>query len=306
MMCFEKKEMTWIADNLKILSVIAVLCVGMLNGCSVWDEDVEDVSRTRMIGYSGDSLLVYIEESVKETCLDKPLGADCSTKNYGTKIVVDNFYTEEQVWKSSNMDDTYMVNVYDLVNDSTVIEFNKSKSTFYKWTLGKGRENIGSFSWSGCNSSEYVKSIRNWGEGKLRLVGGGSNCAYAIADIKAKNIVGYNELDVFAEGCSDLWDYDGMKYCVGNFERDTIISRYERFQDGIYIRNEKGVVDSLWSYKIKEGANALSSIVLYKNAFIEIKVNYTESALIELDYNSSEMITFPFIWVNGFYWSENK
>ena len=283
MMCFEKKEMTWIADNLKILSVIAVLCVGMLNGCSVWDEDVEDVSRTRMIGYSGDSLLVYIEESVKETCLDKPLGADCSTKNYGTKIVVDNFYTEEQVWKSSNMDDTYMVNVYDLVNDSTVIEFNKSKSTFYKWTLGKGRENIGSFSWSGCNSSEYVKSIRNWGEGKLRLVGGGSNCAYAIADIKAKNIVGYNELDVFAEGCSDLWDYDGMKYCVGAVRKDTVMSRNDRFLAGMYVKNELEDSDTLWNTEIEGADRSMWAAVIYKNVFICYLDRYFKIDYAQLD-----------------------
>ena len=283
MMCFEKKEMTWIADNLKILSVIAVLCVGMLNGCSVWDEDVEDVSRTRMIGYSGDSLLVYIEESVKETCLDKPLGADCSTKNYGTKIVVDNFYTEEQVWKSSNMDDTYMVNVYDLVNDSTVIEFNKSKSTFYKWTLGKGRENIGSFSWSGCNSSEYVKSIRNWGEGKLRLVGGGSNCAYAIADIKAKNIVGYNELDVFAEGCSDLWDYDGMKYCVGAVRKDTVMSRNDRFLAGMFVKNQLEDSDTLWNTEIEGADRSMWAAVIYKNVFICYLDRYFKIDYAQLD-----------------------
>ena len=116
-----------VVSRLIAVAMAMLACVGMLGCSSVWDESEEDVSRTQLIGYSGDSLVVYIEEKKIETCLAKPLGDDCSTREKGTRIVVDNFYTEENVWKSDKLRDQYVVNVYDLVDDSTVVEFDKSK-----------------------------------------------------------------------------------------------------------------------------------------------------------------------------------
>lgn len=248
-----------------IVTLAALTCLCML-GCG--NEDVEEHSWTRLIGYSGDSLVVYIEERQEETCLAKPLGVDCSTREKGTRIVVDNFYTEENVWKSDKLKDQYVVNVYDLVDDSTVIEFNKSESRFYKWTLGKGSEELGYFEWNGCNTLEKVGSIRPWGDGKWRLVGSSENCGYAIVDVKKKKITGYEKIEEFAEGCSDLWDHEGVKYCVGAIKRDTVMSYYERYLAGAVIRNDEGLGDTLWNDQI-EGADLDSyHAVEYRNSFV--------------------------------------
>ena len=122
----------------RLLAVLAVAfaCVCMWGCSSVWDESEEDVSRTQLIGYSGDSLVVYIEEKKIETCLAKPLGDDCSTREKGTRIVVDNFYTEENVWKSGKIKDKNIINVYDLVDDSTVIEFEKKQKSLLQVDFG--------------------------------------------------------------------------------------------------------------------------------------------------------------------------
>ena len=151
--------------RLLAFAAIALSCVCMW-GCG-WDEDVEKHSSHRLVGYAGDSLVVYIEREYEESCLDKPLGADCSTREKGTRIVVNNFYTEENVWKSDKLKDQYVINVYDLVDDSTIIEFDKSKSRFYMWTLGKDSEDLGYFEWDGCSTKEKVGSIRPWGTWSL-------------------------------------------------------------------------------------------------------------------------------------------
>ena len=260
----------------KMLAVLAVAFASVcMWGCSsVWDESEEDVSRTQLIGYSGDSLVVYIEEKKIETCLAKPLGDDCSTREKGTRIVVDNFYTEENVWKSDKLKDQYVVNVYDLVDDSTVIEFDKNKSRFYKWTLGKDSEDLGYFEWGGCSTREKVGSIRPWGNGKWRLVGSTEDCGYAIVDVAKKKITGYEKLEEFAEECSDLWDHEGVKYCVGAVKKDSVMSYYERFLAGAMIRNDKGVGDTLWNNQI-EGASLNSyHAVEFKNAFVCYLGNY--------------------------------
>lgn len=151
--------------------MLVFACVSMWGCSSVWDESEEDVSRTRLVGYSGDSLVVYIEEKKIETCLAKPLGDDCSTREKGTRIVVDNFYTEENVWKSDKLRDQYVVDVYDLVDDSTVIEFDKSKSRFYKWTLGRGSEDLGYFEWDGCSTREKSRFNSSLGQWKMAACG---------------------------------------------------------------------------------------------------------------------------------------
>jgi len=176
--------------RLIVAALTTLACVSMWGCSSVWDESEEDISRTRLVGYSGDSLVVYIEEKKIETCLAKPLGDDCSTREKGTRIVVGNFYTEENVWKSDKIKDKNVINVYDLVDDSTVIELDKSKSRFYKWTLGRGSEDLGYFEWDGCSTIEKVGSIRPWGNGKWRLVGSTEDCGYAIVDVEKKKITG--------------------------------------------------------------------------------------------------------------------
>ena len=259
-------------------------------GCSsVWDESEEDVSRTQLIGYSGDSFVVYIEEKKIETCLAKPLGDDCSTREKGTRIVVDNFYTEENVWKSDKLRDQYVVNVYDLVDDSTVIEFDKSKSRFYKWTLGRGSEDLGDFEWDGCSTKEKVGSIRPWGDGKWRLVGSTEGCGYAVVDVEKKKITGYEKLDEFAEGCSDLWDHEGTKYCVGVFEKDTIISYYERYQDGIFLKDEKGIKDSLWTYELFDGVQAMNPVLTFMNSYVMLDIGTLNRNLLKIDFEEGKL-----------------
>lgn len=276
----------------KMLAVLAVAfaCICMWGCSSVWDESEEDVSRTQLIGYSGDSLVVYIEEKKIETCLAKPLGDDCSTREKGTRIVVDNFYTEENVWKSDKLRDQYVVNVYDLVDDSTVIEFDKNKNRFYKWTLGRGSEDLGYFEWDGCNTKEKVGSIRPWGDGKWRLVGSTEDCGYAIVDVKKKKITGYEKLDDFAEECSDLWDHEGVKYCVGTMIRDTVISYYERGLDGVYLKNEDKVIDSLWGNQIKEGAIYSTPRISYKNSYLWLSTGCCSTHLLRVDYKMGKII----------------
>lgn len=277
-------------EGLLAILALAFACVCMWGCSSVWEESEEDVSRTRLIGYSGDSLVVYIEEKKIETCLAKPLGDDCSTREKGTRIVVDNFYTEENVWKSDKLRDQYVVNVYDLVDDSTVVEFDKSKSRFYKWTLGRGAEDLGYFEWDGCSTKEKVGSIRPWGDGKWRLVGSSENCGYAIVDVDKKKITGYEKLDEFAEGCSDLWDHEGIKYCVGVLEKDTIISYYERGLDGVYLKNEDKVIDSLWGNQIKDGAIYSTPRISYQNSFLRLATGCCDTHLLRVDYKMGEII----------------
>ena len=276
----------------KMLAVLAVAfaCVSMWGCSSVWDESEEDVSRTQLIGYSGDSLVVYIEEKKIETCLAKPLGDDCSTREKGTRIVVDNFYTEENVWKSDKLRDQYVVNVYDLVDDSTVIEFDKNKNRFYKWTLGRGSEDLGYFEWDGCNTKEKVGSIRPWGDGKWRLVGSTEDCDYAIVDVEKKKITGYEKLDEFAEGCSDLWIHEGAKYCVGVFEKDTIISYYERYQDGIFLKDEKNIKDSLWTYEIFDGVQAMNPILAFMNSYVMLDIGTLNRNLLKIDFEKGKLL----------------
>jgi|GEM_PF-1135357 len=272
-------------EGLLAVLALAFACVSMWGCSSVWDESEEDVSRTQLIGYSGDSLVVYIEEKKIETCLAKPLGDDCSTREKGTRIVVDNFYTEENVWKSDKLRDQYVVNVYDLVDDSTVVEFDKSKSRFYKWTLGRGTEDLGYFEWDGCSTKEKVGSIRPWGDGKWRLVGSSENCGYAIVDVDKKKIMGYEKLDEFAEGCSDLWDHEGVKYCVGAVKKDSVMSYYERFLAGAMIRNDEGLGDTLWNNQI-EGASLNSyHAVEFKNSFVCYLGNYYK-----VDYKTIKLV----------------
>lgn len=253
--------------------------------CGCWHESVEDVSSSKLIGYSGDSLVVYIEEKKEETCLSKPLGDDCFTREKGTRIVVDNFYTQKNVWKSGKIKDQYITDVYDLVDDSTIVEYNKSEASFYKWILGDGYERLGAFAWSGCDMGKDVKEIRPWGKGKWRLMGGNSNCAYAIVEIENKKVMAYEKLDDFAEGCSDLWVHDGIEYCVGAVKKDTVMSYYERFLAGAIVKNSKGVSDTLWNNQIEGAGLSSYHAVLYKNSFICYLSHYYK-----VDYKSVKMV----------------
>jgi hypothetical protein len=286
----EKKMNKFGVEKMLAVLAVAFACVSMWGCSSVWDESEEDVSRTQLIGYSGDSLVVYIEEKKIETCLAKPLGDDCSTREKGTRIVVDNFYTEENVWKSDKLRDQYVVNVYDLVDDSTVIEFDKNKNRFYKWTLGRGSEDLGYFEWDGCNTKEKVGSIRPWGNGKWRLVGSTEDCGYAIVDVAKKKITGYEKLDEFAEGCSDLWDHEGVKYCVGVFEKDTIISYYERYQDGIFLKDEKNIKDSLWTYEIFDGVQAMNPVLTFMNSYVMLDIGTLNRNLLKIDFEKGKLL----------------
>lgn len=277
-----------IVSRLFAIAMTMLVCVSMW-GCG-WDEDVEELSDLRLIGYSGDSLVVYVERKYEETCAHKPAGADCSSSEKGTRIVVDNFYAGQNVWKSDKIRDKYIVDVYDLVNDSTIIEFDKNKRHFYKWTLGKDSEYMGDFEWTGCSTREKVGSIRPWGDGKWRLVGSTEDCGYAIVDVEKKKITGYEKLDEFAEGCSDLWDHEGVKYCVGTMVRDTIISYYERGLDGVYLKNEDKVIDSLWGNQLKDGVVYSTPRISYKNSFLRLATGCCDTHLLRVDYKMGEII----------------
>lgn len=287
-------------EGLLAILALAFACISMWGCSSVWEESEEDVSRTRLIGYSGDSLVVYIEEKKIETCLAKPLGDDCSTREKGTRIVVDNFYTEENVWKSDKLRDQYVVNVYDLVDDSTVVEFDKSKSRFYKWTLGRGAEDLGNFEWDGCSTKEKVWSIRPWGNGKWRLVGSTEDCGYAIVDVEKKKITGYEKLDEFAEGCSDLWLHEGVKYCVGIDSKP-----YLRAQNlyGVRIKREDMWLETFWLTE-NNGFELCTSLsnVLYGNGFIKILNFCYENMLVTINYSDDRFgFSETVIWIDGLY-----
>jgi hypothetical protein len=287
-------------EGLLAILALAFACISMWGCSSVWDESEEDVSRTRLIGYSGDSLVVYIEEKKIETCLAKPLGDDCSTREKGTRIVVDNFYTDENVWKSDKLKDQYVENVYDLVDDSTIIEFDKNNSRFYKWTLGRGSEDLGNFEWDGCSTKEKVGSIRPWGNGKWRLVGSTEDCGYAIVDVEKKKITGYEKLDEFAEGCSDLWLHEGVKYCVGIDSKP-----YLRAQNlyGVRIKREDMWLETFWLTE-NNGFELCTSLsnVLYGNGFIKILNFCYENMLVTINYSDDRFgFSETVIWIDGLY-----
>lgn len=276
-----------IVSRLFAIAMTMLVCVSMW-GC--WNESVGDASRGKLIGFISDSLAVYVTDEIEETCIHKPLGEECSDKDMGLFLSVENFYTNNVVWKSWRTDKMDFFDVYDLVDDSTVIVFRKSDGSFFKWTIGENFEKLGVFSWSGCNTQEKIKSIRIWGDGKWRLVGSTEDCGYAIVDVEKKKITGYEKLDEFAEGCSDLWDHEGVKYCVGTMVRDTIISYYERGLDGVYLKNEDKVIDSLWGNQLKDGVVYSTPRISYKNSFLRLATGCCDTHLLRVDYKMGEII----------------
>lgn len=281
-----------------VIAFAVLACVGMW-GCG-WDESVDDVSIRHLVGYSGDSLVVYIEEKKEETCLAKPLGDDCSTRKKGTRVVVDNFFTKENIWKSGKIDDENVVDVYDLIDDSTMIAFSKTEGTFYKWILGKEREKLGSFGRTGCGMNQSVEEIRPWGDGKLRLVGGNAECAYAIVDVKKKEITGYENLDEFAKDCSDLWMHEGLKYCVELISKKYIRSQYIY---GIYLRSEGFVQDSLWLSE-ENGFGVCTHLlkISYEGSFLKLSDFCYENGLVAIDYSRIENnLSNNVIWLRGLF-----
>ena len=268
----------------KVLAVLFA-CVCMW-GCG-WDEKVENLSTSGFIGFSKDSLVVCWNEKKEETCLHKPLGTECSSENYGTAIVVDNFETHERVWQS---DYGSKYDVYDVIDDSTIVAYRRDDASFYKWTIGGNFEKIGSFSWSGCKKKDQVKGIRNWGKGKWRLMLSSNSCAYAIVDVAKKTITGYEKIDEFAEDCSDVWLHDDKKYCAGVLFKDTVFSIDERFQDGIFLKKEQESIDSLWSYEIMSGMHSLGPIVRFMNSYIMLDLASLGIHLIKVEYETGKLI----------------
>ena len=260
--------------------------------CGCWNESVEDVSGSKLIGYSGDSLVVYIEEKTEETCLAKPLGDDCFTRELGTRFVVDNFYTKENIWKSDKIKDKYITNVYDLIDDTTIIEYDRRNAFFYRRHLGGGYEKLGSFSWFGCDMSRNVGTIRPWGDGHWRLsrtYGYGDSCAYAVVNVENREITGYAELDEFAKGCLDVWKHEGKKYCVGLISKDTVLSYYDRTVEGIFFKEGENIKDSLWGNQIIDGMIYSPQNVRYMNSFLWLETGGFDRHLIYIDYKNAKL-----------------
>ena len=91
--------MMWKEIKMMTVALFVLAVIGMW-GCS-WDESVGDASHGKLIGYISDSLAVYAIEEIEEICVHKPLGEECSDKDKGLFLSIENFYTENVVWKSS-------------------------------------------------------------------------------------------------------------------------------------------------------------------------------------------------------------
>ncbi|MCF0225626.1 MAG: hypothetical protein HUK20_15270, partial [Fibrobacter sp.] len=96
---------------------------------------------------------------------------------------------------------------------------------------------------------------------------------------------GYDELDEFAEGCSDLWDHDGVKYCVGSLKKDTVLSYNDRIMAGMFVKNDIGESDSLWNTEIEGADRSLWAAALYKNSFVCYINHY-----FKIDYDNLDII----------------
>lgn len=263
-------------QRLIAVAITAILCICMWGCSSVWDETMEDVSYSKLIGYSGDSLAVWAHSKNEETCLAKPLGDDCSVRKYGTAIIVENFYTHERVWESDYLK---KFDYYDIIDDSTLIAMNYSKDVYF-WSIMGDYKKIKDVKWAGIEFEVGdIDGIRKWGKDSLRIAI--SSETYGIFDIKSRTIVGYSDDDGYQD-CSDRWEKNGVKYCINPFmeEEGEYINHNWYFDYGMILRNSQiDFIDTLWF----NGDYGLSgALIPYKlNSYISLG-----DALIRVDYEA--------------------
>jgi hypothetical protein len=290
---------------LKALPVLAMLLAGLtaiaFTGCA--EETTGDSYYCGYVGFVKDSLIVYTKQLIESTCKAKVLGDDCDEHGRGTAIVVDNFYTRASVWRS-DYETTF--DVYDMVDDSTVVAFSGANSAFYRWTLKGSMEKMGTFSWKGCDMRNNVGSIRPWKDGQWRLSRANSysdSCSFALVDVVAHEITGFfkNESDEYQQKCNDAWLLDGKTYCIGTVEKDTVISYDVRYLVGAFIRDNELKADTLW-FENNYGFDYNGSpSISFRNNYILLHFN--DFRLLKLDYKQTKFdLSYPVVWLDGLYW----
>ena len=131
-------------------------------------------------------------------------------------------------------------------------------------------------------------------------MGSTEDCGYAIVDVEKKKITGYEKLDEFAEGCSDLWIHEGVKYCVGLDSKP-----YLRAQNlyGVRIKREDMWLETFWLTE-NNGFELCASLsnVLYGNGFIKILNFCYENMLVTINYSDDRFgFSETVIWIDGLY-----
>lgn len=289
---------------LKALPVLAMLLAGLtaiaFTGCA--EETTGDSYYCGYVGFVKDSLIVYTKQLIESTCKAKVLGDDCDEHGRGTAIVVDNFYTRASVWRS-DYETTF--DVYDMVDDSTVVAFSGANSAFYRWTLKGSMEKMGTFSWKGCDMRNNVGSIRPWKDGQWRLSRANSysdSCSFALVDVVAHEITGYYEPDEYRQKCTDAWYSNGRTFCLGTVENRISAGL---FLYGLYIIDDTSVTDTLW-FNDENGfdSNAnCSPEISYENEYILMSCSHNYRSLLKIDYKQTKFdLSYPVVWLDGLYW----
>jgi len=282
--------------------LLAGLIALAFSGCA--EETTSDGYYHGLVGFTDDSLVVYSVQLTESTCKENVLGDECSDHDRGTAIAVNNFYTQDSIWRS-DYETTF--DVYDMVDDSTIVAFSGANSAFYKWTLNGSMEKMGTFSWTGCDMRNNVGSIRPWKDGQWRLSRADSysdSCSFALVNVENREITGYYEPDEYQQKCNDAWFLDGKTYCIGTVEKDTVISYNVRYLVGTFIRDNELNADTLW-FENNYGFDYNGSpSISFRNDYILLYFN--DFRLLKLDYKQTKFdLSYPIVWLDGLYWRGN-
>jgi hypothetical protein len=280
--------------------LLAGLIALAFSGCA--KETTSDGYSVGMIGFTGDSLIVYSVQLIESTCKENVLGDECDDDNRGTAIAVNNFYTQDSIWRS-DYENTF--DVYDMVDDSTVVAFSGANSAFYKWTLKGPMEKMGTFSWTGCDMRNNVGSIRPWKDSQWRLSRANSysdSCSFALVDVENREITGYYEPDEYRQKCTDAWYSNGRTFCLGTVENRISAGL---FLYGLYIIDDTFVTDTLW-FNDENGFDSNANCspgISYENEYILMSCSHNYRSLLKIDYEQTKIdTTFPIVWLDGLYW----
>jgi len=279
--------------------LLAGLIALAFSGCA--EETTSDGFYQGFIGFTNDSLIVYSVQLTESTCKENVLGDECSDHDRETAIAINNFYTQDSIWRS-DYETTF--DVYDMVDDSTVVAFLGANSAFYKWTLNGSMEKMGTFSWIGCDMRNNVGSIRPWKDGQWRLSRVNTysdSCSFALVDVENREITGYYEPDEYRQKCTDAWYSNGRTFCLGTLRTDLSSSQYLY---GMFLSDDSSRSDSLW-FNDENGfdSNACSPGISYENEYILMSCSHNYRSLLKIDYKQTKIdTTFPIVWLDGFYW----